>query len=229
MQFLIKLDNGVPTGSPLLLSNVQQADPAVKAINKSFILSADISSLGYGVFLHTTPAENTDQTKEYKEMSPTVQNADGQWLQSFVLVDKVFATPEDRKIAVIATNTSLLNKKLSTLKSNFEAATKRPSVNTTLGFNVDGGREDLENFQIGKDLGLLKVVDVDGVSHDIVLDDYDVIINAIKTTGLAFMQSKWDLKAELNGIDLTVETSINAINSVDISTPFPSTSLIVFK
>jgi hypothetical protein len=78
------------------------------------------------------------------------------------------------------------------LKKEFENVSTRPRVTISeLGFDVDGGRADLGNFEIGKELGYTKVKDVAGVFHDVTDTDYDYIISAIKQKGLSFYQKKW--------------------------------------
>jgi len=100
MQFLIKLEDGAATGYPLLLSNVRQTDVTVGLINKDFLKPSDLIGTGYGVFTHTTPASNSDLTKQNSEVTATDQNSDGEWLQKFVLEDIVFDTPEAKQEVV---------------------------------------------------------------------------------------------------------------------------------
>ena len=92
---------------------------------------------------------------------------------------------------------SALKEKVST---KYKAMMVRPEVDTGLGFKVDGGYQDLQNFQIGKELGVLVVKDVDGVMHDITIDQYDDILTAIKTTGLELFNQKWQKEAEVDAI-----------------------------
>lgn len=73
----------------------------------------------------------------------------------------------------------------------------RPVVDTTLGFNVDGGYRDLQNLQGAKDMGLAFCIDVDGVTHDILVTDWDTIIGAVQLNGLYVIQTNGIKKAEI--------------------------------
>ena len=81
--------------------------------------------------------------------------------------------------------------KQAELKGIFDTNSLRPRVDVSLGFAVDGSYNDLANFEIGKDLGLLAVKDADGITRPIILSDYDIIILSIKTHGLLLLQNKW--------------------------------------
>ena len=90
---------------------------------------------------------------------------------------------------------------LKDISDSFKAFGKRPVVDTGLGFNVDGGLDDLQRFEIGKELGVKVMVDKEGISHDVSADDYDTVILAIKTYGLTLYQTKWTREAEVKAID----------------------------
>jgi len=80
----------------------------------------------------------------------------------------------------------------------------RPIVDTGLGFSVDGGYRDLQNFEAGKALGFNTIKDSDGVKHTISSEDWDTIINAIRTKGIEIYQEKW-----------AYEDAVNAANTVE--------------
>ncbi len=74
----------------------------------------------------------------------------------------------------------------------------RPIVDTGLGFSVDGGASDLNNFISGKDIGLLIIKDSNNTLQDIRLEDYDTIIKKIRENGFMYMDKKWTLEHEVN-------------------------------
>ena len=83
--------------------------------------------------------------------------------------------------------------KLELLKKNTKALqASRPIVDTSLGFSVDGGYQDLQNLEGAKALGLTFVVDSNNVNQTITTGDWDTILNAIRINGLNVLQSKWD-------------------------------------
>lgn len=108
----------------------------------------------------------------------------------------------------------------------FKQYTNRPIVEVTLSdgvtiITVDGGRDDLDNFQIGKDLQTPFIVDSN--NNTITIDptlDYDLILTAIKNKGLQYMQAKWDAKAAVNAIDLTSLTAVGDLQNLDIDAFF---------
>ena len=223
-RLVIKLKGGLPTGNPLLLSNVRYLVSELSPSSDEFITATELESYGYGLFQPTTAPEVTDVTKEYINALPVDQNEDGAWMQNWVLTDRTFADEAERSQVIKSANTEALIEATKTLKDSFDKTSKRPKVNVTLAdesvITVDGGYKDLQNFQIGKDLGLLKLIDINGNSKDIVADDYDAIFTAIKTKGLSLMQIKWDAKDLLNSIDLTSETAKADIESVVAETVF---------
>ena len=107
--------------------------------------------------------------------------------------------------------------KLAELKAHFLTVSERPRVATTLGWPVDGNYNDLANFQIGKDLGLLAVKDADGVTRSIVIDDYDVILLAIKVRGLSLLQVKWTHEASIAALNTAA-----TISAYDVTAGWPS-------
>jgi len=66
-----------------------------------------------------------------------------------------------------------------------------------LGFYVDGGLSDEQTISIGKDLGVLVFRDADDETHDIVIEDYDTILAAIREAGTVILKAKWDKKDEV--------------------------------
>ena len=114
------------------------------------------------------------------------------------VVDNVYTityTPVEKSVADVQ---KLLLKDIS---DSFKSFGKRPVVDTGLGFNVDGGLDDIQRFEIGKELGVTVMMDKNGVSHDVTADDYDAVILAIKTYGLSLYQTKWAREAEVKDFD----------------------------
>jgi hypothetical protein len=70
-----------------------------------------------------------------------------------------------------------------------------------LGFSVDGGSEDLINFEIGKTFSLPSVLSTDENMYEISTDEYDTIIMAIKRYRMQLLQTKWAKKTYLKGLN----------------------------
>ncbi len=114
------------------------------------------------------------------------------------VIDDVYTityTPVEKSVADVQ---KLLLKDIS---DSFKSFGKRPVVDTGLGFNVDGGLDDLQRFEIGKELGITVMMDKDGISHDVSADDYDAVILAIKTYGLTLYQTKWTREVAVKAFD----------------------------
>ena len=86
------------------------------------------------------------------------------------------------------------------LSDSFKKVTKRPKVPTSLGFTVDGGREDLQNFELGKKYQIESVVDAGDQVHTISPEtDYDTIITEIELYGINLWQKKQLKKQTIMG------------------------------
>jgi len=95
---------------------------------------------------------------------------------------------------------SVKKRMLKSISDSFKKFSKRPVVDTGLGYSVDGGLDDLQRFQIGADLGIEVVKDVDGNTHDIDTEGYATVINTIKAYGLSLYELKWQREAEVNAL-----------------------------
>jgi len=88
--------------------------------------------------------------------------------------------------------------KLREIKQDFENAGIRPRVDTTLGYDVDGGYRDLTNYKNARDLGVTQVKDADNNMQDVTDTDLETIVQKIKTNGLSLYHHKWDLENQVN-------------------------------
>lgn len=86
----------------------------------------------------------------------------------------------------------------------------RPVIDTGLGFSVDGGYRDLINFESGKAAGFNVVKDADGIKHTIADEDWDSIINAIRSNGLEIYRLKWDYEEAVNSA-----TTIEEVEAIE--------------
>ena len=103
MQYIVKLEDNAPTGPISLLSNLKETNEDLAASDIDFVYSSDLAEIGYGVFIHNDMPVNQDLTKQYKEVTPSEQDSDGNWLQKFVLEDIVFDTDADKQQAIDST------------------------------------------------------------------------------------------------------------------------------
>ena len=199
IQYVIKNENGVPTGNPISFENfLQYIEDKTSRVNQTLVTDN-------GYFPFNMLQKPQDTTRQQVQDNGLVIGEDGYVINEYVMVDKAIADTD---------MTAILNEKLVALKQSFEEASKRPRVDTGLGFFVDGGYSDLTNFQIGKELGLLVIKDADNIEHSIAIEDYDTILSAIKTKGLSLIQSNWEFKKLLNSIDLTLDTALIEIDAI---------------
>lgn len=146
-----------------------------------------------------------------------IEITDEQWLECINNSGhRAFVDGALTPYVVVKTFTELKTEKLSQLKTNFEAKALRPKVPTTLGFDVDGGYNDLQNFAIGKKHALPQVKDTLGNFHNVALADYDTIITAIEAFGIDLLQWKWTKEIEINAIIISpIVTEAEAIIAID--------------
>lgn len=200
--YVIKNEGGIPTGYPITIGNLLQTLnlSADTRVNLSLILDN-------GYFPFNLVQKPQDTTRQQVKDNGLVIGTDGYVKSDYAMVDKAFADTD---------MTAILNEKLVTLKQGFEAASKRPKVDTGLGFSVDGSHADLQNFKLGQDIGLLSVIDSEGISQTITVEDYATIITAIQVANVALMQTKWDTKALLQGVDLQDPTALASLDAIEM-------------
>jgi len=94
---------------------------------------------------------------------------------------------------------------LKVIKESFNKALVRPEVPTSLGYSVDGGLDDLQRFQIGAELDVPIIKDVDGMVHEIDSEGYTTVLSEIKQYGLKLYQLKWSREAEVLALESVVD------------------------
>ena len=86
------------------------------------------------------------------------------------------------------------------LKGVFEAKGLKPVVDTGLGFSVDGGRTNLQDFESGLAMGVLNVRASDNTMHEVTSEQMQGIITAIRANGLSLYQTKWTKEAQIDAL-----------------------------
>lgn len=97
------------------------------------------------------------------------------------------------------------------VKDKFTQLGNNVIVDTGLGFSVNGGRDNLRDFETGKKHNLPQIKDSDNNFHDATAEMYDTVIGAIELNGISTYQWKWAKEVEIDGC-----LDINQLNSVDI-------------
>ena len=207
IQYVIKNEDGTPTGYPILLDNFLQVIGNVNSRVDQTLITDN------GYFPFNLLQKPQDTTRQQVQDNGLVIGTDGYVKTDYVMVDKAFSDTD---------MTDILNEKLSMLKQGFEEVSRRPKVDTGLGFFVDGSHADLQNFKLGQDLGLLSMIDTDGTLQVVTIEDYATVITAIQVAKLTLMQTKWDTKALLQAVDLQSTTSLAEIDAIEL--PFQSSS-----
>jgi hypothetical protein len=202
VKYVIKNEDGTPTGYPITIENLLQVLnlSADTKVNQSLITDS-------GYFPFNLIQKPQDTTRQQVQDNGFVIGTDGYVKSDYKMVDKSFTDID---------MTAILNEKLVILKQRFEAVSKRPKVDTGLGFSVDGSHADLQNFKLGQDLGLLYVIDSDGGFQVITIEDYAVIISAIQSANLTLMQTKWDTKALLQAVELNDMASLSELDAIEL-------------
>ena len=111
--------------------------------------------------------------------------------------------------------------KIEQIRTSFNSYSEKPRVQTELGFAVDGGYTNLQDFTYGKDLGFLYIRDADNQMHEVTLEQMDIIITSIKTNGIRVYQKKWILEQEVGAVNITSVTeyasAVQTLNSINIT------------
>lgn len=77
----------------------------------------------------------------------------------------------------------------------------RPEVDTGLEYSVDGGLDDLRNFELGQKYDLALIKSVDGEFFDITNEEYNVVIEAVELKRIELLKTKWKKEQEINLIE----------------------------
>lgn len=110
-----------------------------------------------------------------------------------------------------ARKSTMKAEKKAEIKAIFKKKMLKPVIDTGLGFNVDGGRDNLQDFQGGLSLGFYFARDAENITHKLTKEQMEQVISKIQENGLALYQRKWELEA-------LIEKDINT----DITTGWPS-------
>ncbi len=101
--------------------------------------------------------------------------------------------------------------KLAELKAIFSEKSQRPVIQTSLGFEVQAGYQDLANFNVGLELGSTAIRAHDNKSYTVTDEEFSQVLFEIKANGARMMNVKWafedaiklaESEPELNEINL---------------------------
>ena len=183
-------------------------------IPKDFTLD-NIKSLGFAEYIDTPKPEPSSTLKTVVAGEP-IQTGDS-WAASWVEVDMFADIPDGLTKAeqeteyLAAQAAKAISDKKAELKTLFLTKMEKPVIDTGLGFSVDGGRVDLQNFQTGLARGYWFARDSNNeMQLDLTEDHMKQIIEKIQDNGMAIYQRKWALEA-----------LIDADPEIDINTGWP--------
>jgi|APSaa5957512535_1039671.scaffolds.fasta_scaffold89091_2 hypothetical protein len=203
MKLAIKIENNIPVEHPVSINNLKQI------FDISKINIDTLNGIGYAPFLKSEIPRETIRDKVVDH--GYILDEYGYVRHSYSHVTKSI---DELDVDI------LLNNKLGLLKDEFNRVSLRPIIDTELGFSVEGGINDLNNFKIGKRKELLIVKDSINTIHEINITDYDIIIDAIEIKRLSLLQLKWDTESILKNIDLSNNDGIVEFDNIIISDVF---------
>lgn len=102
--------------------------------------------------------------------------------------------------------------KIAEVKAYFIEAGLKPRVLTDLGFYVDGGRTNLQDFQTGYKHGFTTVKDADDTKHQVTIEQMAGIIEDIEANGLLMFQWKWTIEKEIEDCTTTEQLELIKVN-----------------
>jgi len=97
-----------------------------------------------------------------------------------------------------------LNRRLNRLRSS------RPEVDTGLGFSVQGGYQDTQNLEGGRDLGRPLVRASDNRFYPVTPPQWKAIILAVKANTAQLFERKWQIEDAIKAAD-----SLEALRAID--------------
>lgn len=165
-------------GTPIIVNNVSYPDDILDKWS-----AESLAAIGFYEYVNVMPSI-TDAQKRIKA-DVVIENAKA--VQQYMVSDK--------------TETELIEDDVDYLRTALKMS--RPRVITHLGFEVDGNREDLENFRLEYDYMVQSgsptttVRDADDLNHEVTLDDVKLIWIAIYKNAKEAMTRKWALKDKL--------------------------------
>jgi len=101
------------------------------------------------------------------------------------------------------------------LSELFRAKSLRHKVDTGLGYEVDGGKEDLVNLEVVKDLKITQIKLANNEFKTLKEGDIDKIISAVKLAGAKRYQEKWEWEAKIDAAK-----TITELEAIDIEGAF---------
>ena len=87
---------------------------------------------------------------------------------------------------------------LKDMSDSFKHHTKRPKILTSLGYYVDGGKEDVKNLELGKKYNFTQIKDANNCLHDITTKEYNIIVSEIEKYNIFLLKKKWEKETSIN-------------------------------
>lgn len=178
------------------------------------ISESELNSYGYYMIV-----VEDDIKTEYQNSTEVTGLILNKWTTYYTYTDKII---DDIKLDIY-----------TEMKASFDAISSRPNVDVyldgSLAFVVNGGRDDVTNFEVGKKYALPQVKDINGVFHYIVLADYDTIIDAIQLYGISLYQKKWVKEESILSFTTIQECSIFKNEPVDINDVYTTTEADIVR
>ena len=100
IQYIIKSVDRKPEGNPMQVSNALECGLISKIPTSASIVPSMLEGTGYALYVHTPPPYSTDLLKMYIEDPLAFDEGRGCYVQTFTLVDTVFASEEEKQIVI---------------------------------------------------------------------------------------------------------------------------------
>ena len=159
--------------------------------NTAFPKQINFESHGYAV-VFPTPKPACTYKEMAREISPELTIL-GTWEQRWEVIDFTLDMTEEDLDAFYS---GLKTKKKAEIKQIFLSKMEKPIVDTGLGFSVDGGRDNLQDFKTGLNRGYWFARDSNNIMHlNLSEADMQQIVEKIEDNGMALYQRKWELES----------------------------------
>ena len=173
-------------------NRIEELNPTIQTDNGILYTSkmSEVELNNEGIYFIEYKSKPNRRYYTYTEESSLVDN---KYVVSYTTIDRPISEVHESM--------------LQDLSKAYAEYKDRPKVDTGLGFVVDGGYNDIKNFEIGKKYALPEVKDANNNKHSVTISDYDTILSAIELNGISLFVTKDTKEQEIRALT-TVEDCI---------------------
>lgn len=221
MQYLVKIENSMPSGAPVMADNVRLLFPGLP---ERYLFAADLEGTGFAGFMPTRPPANDNPLLRVIEALPTEQNSDGEWLQRWEIVERDDLT-EDERVSLAAQYLATRKARLRA-QVNAERDRREAGAFSYQGKQLDGDERSVKRILTSVQAAQLAVASGQPFEIDWVCADNSILSldaqgmiglpAAMAAHGYALHQHGREIKAQIDAAG-----DLDALAEIDPSAGWP--------